>query len=244
MLNDLHTAFAFLTILPVGMAENSQPGRSFAYFPLVGLVIGGILSATALLVDSRTTPEIQAFAVLLLWVTLTGGLHLDGFADCCDGLLATTNPARRLEIMKDPHTGSWALIGVVVLLLGKWAALQGLAPVVLIIPPVLGRWGMVLAAWFFPYARSTGVGAYFRTGLGRSQVMAASVMTCLLIVALTVMTRPALIFLIALPPLVIYGMGRWAAGRLGGGLTGDVYGALCEVTELVTMLVLEVWARN
>ena len=244
MLNDLRTAFSFLTILPVGTAENPQPGQSFAYFPLVGLVIGFILSGTALLLDGRTTPEIQAFILLALWVILTGGLHLDGFADSCDGLLATTEPARRLEIMKDPRVGSWALIGVVLLLLGKWSALQGITPIMLIILPVLGRWGMVLAAYAFPYARAAGVGAYFRNGLGRSQVIAASVMSIVIVTIVAFATQPLFVLVILLPPVIVYLTGKWVAGRLGGGLTGDVYGALCEAIELIVLLVLVTWARN
>jgi adenosylcobinamide-GDP ribazoletransferase len=241
--NDLRTAFSFLTILPVGAAENPQPGRSFAYFPLVGLVIGGILFVSAWLLNGRTAPEIQAFIVLALWVILTGGLHLDGFADSCDGLLATTEPARRLEIMKDPRVGSWALIGVVLLLLGKWSALQSIEPVLLIIAPVLGRWGMVLTAYAFPYARATGVGAYFRNGLGRSQVIAASVMSLTVVVIVALASQPQIMLIIFLPPMLVFLIGKWAAARLGDGLTGDVYGALCELIELVTLLVIA-WARN
>lgn len=244
MLNDLHTAFSFLTILPVGASENPQPGRSFAYFPLVGLVIGLILSAAVLLLAGRTSPEILAFILLALWVMLTGGLHLDGFADSCDGLLATTDPARRLEIMKDPRIGSWALIGTVLLLLGKWSAIQSVAPVLLIIPPVLGRWGMVLAAYAFHYARATGTGAYFRNGLGRVQVIAASGMSIVIVILAAFATRPVFGLAILLPPAMVYLIGKWAAARLGGGLTGDVYGALCEVIELAALLVLGTWARN
>lgn len=242
MINDLRTAFSFLTILPVGAAETAQPGRSFAYFPLVGLAIGGMLFACASLLKGQTAPEIQAFIVLALWVVLTGGLHLDGFADSCDGLLVTTEPARRLEIMKDPHIGSWALIGVVLLLLGKWSALQIIDPVVLLIAPVLGRWGMVVAAYTFPYARATGVGGYFRNGLGRPQMMAASAMSMVIVAVVVFFTRPQVVLAILLPPVIVYVIGKWAAARLGGGLTGDVYGALCELVELAVLMVL--WARN
>jgi adenosylcobinamide-GDP ribazoletransferase len=242
VINDLRTAFSFLTILPVGFAENPQPGRSFAYFPLVGRVIGVILFACAWLL--RTTPEIQAFILLMLWVVLTGGLHLDGFADSCDGLLATTESTRRLEIMKDPRVGSWALIGVVLLLLGKWSALQSIDPAALLIAPVLGRWGMVLAAYGFPYARTNGVGAYFRNGLGRSQVIVASVMSIVIVTIVAFATQPQIMLVIFLPAVIVYLIGKWAAARLGGGLTGDVYGALCELIELITLLMMATWARN
>ncbi len=138
MLADFIGALTFLTILPVRRKEqNDQPGRIFAFFPLVGALIG----VTVYLIASvQFLPrDLVAFLALLGWVSLTGGLHLDGFADACDGLLATVTHERRLEIMKEPRAGAWAVAGLVLLLLGKWIALRGLLPIMLILPPILGR---------------------------------------------------------------------------------------------------------
>src|SRR4051794_36334356 len=108
-MNDLRSAFMFLSILPMGKTHPSDlPGRMFAYFPLVGLVIGIMVSITATI--AFLPKELVAFITVIVWVGLTGGLHLDGLADSCDGLLATVPPERRLEIMKDPRVGSWAVI--------------------------------------------------------------------------------------------------------------------------------------
>ncbi len=240
MWTDLRTAVAFLTILPVGYPEGHQPGRAFAWFPLVGLLLGLIVAGVASL---RFFPaDVVAFLTLAVWVILTGGLHLDGFGDSCDGLLATVTPERRLEIMKDPRAGSWAVVGLGLLLLGKWVTLAHIAPMLLILPPVLGRWSMVLAAYHFPYARPSGMGAYFRQGLGQGQLVTASISS--LLVGLTLFwlypQRFALLVCLITAPLIVALVGRWAAGRLGGGLTGDVYGALCELTELVCLIGLSV----
>lgn len=239
MWNDLRVAFAFLTVLPVGYprGENgrARPGRSFAYFPLVGLVIGVLVSLIA--GTSLFSRDFTAFFTLLTWVVLTGGLHLDGFGDSCDGLLATTTPERRLEIMKDPHAGTWAVTGLILLLLGKWAALREI-DVPLILPPVIGRWVMVVAAYGFSYARTSGLGGYFREGLGRGQVITATGITLVTtaLVSIPYGWRMSLTLVVGL--LVAFGMGRWAVGRLNGGLTGDVYGALCELTEWGCLLLL------
>ena len=148
MLTTIRGAFAFLTIIPVGSPHVERPGHAFAYFPLVGLVIG---AALALVATSRLfPPDVTAFLALAVWVILTGGLHLDGFGDSCDGLLSTTTPERRLEIMKDPRAGSWAVVGLALLLLGKWVVLREVSPVLLILPPIVGRWSMALAAYNFP----------------------------------------------------------------------------------------------
>src|SRR5258706_11447820 len=116
MLQDLIGALTFLTTLPVGRIappKSTAPGRIFTFFPAVGLLIGVIVYAVA---SIRFLPaDLVAFLTLAAWVILTGALHLDGFADCCDGLLATLSVERRLEIMKDPRTGAYAVVGVVLL---------------------------------------------------------------------------------------------------------------------------------
>jgi adenosylcobinamide-GDP ribazoletransferase len=234
MWRDVAGAFSFLTAIPAHVDPRERtPGWIFTYFPLVGLLIGGILFLGA---DLRPFPhDLNAFMLLFMWVALTGGLHLDGFADSCDGLLATTTPERRLEIMKDPRAGSWAVIGLIILLLGKWLALRDVPAAWLILPPVMGRWAMVLAASVFPYARGTsGVGGYYRQGLGRAQVMIAG-----LVAVGTGLAYGWPVALVIVVPLAVTGIiGRWASSRLGGGLTGDVYGAICEVTELAALLAL------
>lgn len=231
MIGDLRVAVAFLTILPAGHTGERPPGYAFAWFPLVGLVIGLLLYGAALV----SPPPLAGYGVLLLWVIVTGGLHLDGYGDACDGLLATTPPQRRLEIMKDPRTGAWAVIGLVLLLLGKFVAIGQVAPLLLVVAPVAGRWSMVVAAAAFPYARTTGLGGYFREGLGRRQGIIASV-TALLVIGAAAYFDPRALLALVVAPLLVFAGGRWAAARLGGGLTGDVYGALCELTELIFLL--------
>jgi adenosylcobinamide-GDP ribazoletransferase len=231
MLADLRAAFALLTILPLPYAADRKPGYAFTYFPLVGLALGLLLWGLGLL--PWPTADLRAFVLLVAWVVVSGGLPLDGFGDACDGLLATTTPERRLEIMKDPRTGSWAVIGLVLLLLGKWLLLRSTPSPFLIGLPMVGRWALVLAAYGFPYARASGMGGFFREGLGRSQVIGATLFTALSLLILAWLVDLRLVGLLLLPVLTVYGLGHWAARRLGGGLTGDIYGALCEVTELV-----------
>lgn len=240
ILNDLRGALAFLTVIPVGWPDETTPGRTFAYYPLVGLIIGVILALIAQV--GGFSVALIALLVLLAWITLTGGLHLDGVGDACDGVLATVEPTRRLEIMKDSRAGSWAVIGLFLLLLGKWIALRDLialdAPWLLVLPPVIGRWAMVLAVRMFPYARTEGIGGYFRDGFGAAQVtIATAIMLVIVIGAALVYSVLVLIVLVA-ALIIVRGGGAWIAQRLGGGLTGDVYGALCEITELVCLIIL------
>lgn len=236
---DIRAAFSFLTIVPLGYADKRKPGWSFAWYPLVGLVIGLILAFSAEF--SPFADGTTAFLVLLVWVVITGGLHLDGFGDSCDGLLATVEPTRRLEIMKDPRTGSWAVIGLSLLLLGKWTTISEIPPLMLVVPPIVGRWVMVMAVYHFPYARSSGLGDYFRDGLGLWQIAIATVSAGVMCLAIFGDLAPVLI-VFGSGAIIIFAVGNWAARRLGGGITGDFYGALCEITELGCLLGLSLWA--
>src|SRR3972149_12177437 len=108
-MNSFWTALGFLTILPTPKSvsiKQGEFGNSATWFPFVGLLIGTLV-ALAYFGFHFVLPSLLSSALCVaLWVWLTGGLHLDGLADCCDGLLNASTPERRLEIMKDPHVGT------------------------------------------------------------------------------------------------------------------------------------------
>ncbi|MEL7432480.1 MAG: adenosylcobinamide-GDP ribazoletransferase [Chloroflexota bacterium] len=236
MWDDIRAAFSFLTILPLGFAEGRKPGWSVAWYPLVGILIGLLLVAIHSI--SPLDASLTAFVMLLAWVIITGGLHLDGFADSCDALLATVSVERRLDIMKDPRTGSWAVIGLAVLLLGKWVFLQTVTVAYLLLAPILGRWLMSIAVLTLPYARNQGLGSYFRNGAGWREIIIATSITLIAIWWLNAWWVAFCVLIIAIVLI------RWAMQRLGGGITGDVYGALCEICEVLCLLGGVLWVSN
>ena len=216
--------------MPLGSPSGRRRGWSFAWFPLVGLCIGALLAGVA--AHSPFDSELSAFLILLVWVVITGGLHLDGFGDSCDGLLATVAPKERRRIMRDPRAGMWAVAGTTLLLLGKWLAIRAVPAEMLILAPVLGRWTMVLAAYAFPAVGEDGLAATFREGLARRHVIVAAVWVVILLTQIELLALALLSCVFALV------FGWWAARRLGGGLSGDVYGAICELAELLSLLAL------
>ena len=232
MFNDIRGAFSFLTILPAGASAKRETSRTFAWFPMVGLCIGALLVAVAH--HSPFNRDISAFLILLTWVIVTGGLHLDGFGDSCDGLLASVAPEKRSHIMRDPRVGVWGAAGLVFLLLGKWLALRSVSPEWLPLAPVFGRWAMVWAAYHFPVVRDEGLAASFRDGLSTRGLLIATVWVVILL------TRPEITALWLLIFCFTTLFGGWAAKRLGGGLNGDVYGAICELSELICLLTVSV----
>ncbi|RME35545.1 MAG: adenosylcobinamide-GDP ribazoletransferase, partial [Thermoflexia bacterium] len=121
MFRSLLTALHFLTRLPFPLRETSleEVGRSAWAFPLVGALTGLLLAGSDWALGYLFPPLLRAAPVLALWVAITGALHLDGFVDCCDALLAARPPEVRLEILRDTHVGAFGVVGAVVFLLLK-----------------------------------------------------------------------------------------------------------------------------
>lgn len=215
--------------------------RAAAYYPLVGAVLGLLLVGADLLLGLALPPILRSALVLALWVGLTGALHLDGFLDCCDGLLAPRPPAERLEILRDVHAGSFAVVGGVLLLLVKFAALAGLtAPLrlpALALAPVLARWAMAYALVRYPYARpGAGLGRLVKDKAGPRELSIATVLA----LAAGAAGWPWLGFwgLAALPLAWAFTalLAWWIMSRIPG-LTGDTYGAICELVEVTVLIV-------
>jgi adenosylcobinamide-GDP ribazoletransferase len=238
---DFLRAIGLLTVVPVHVRwdERSAPGRAMAFYPLVGALIGGVLVGIAYLLGkselAATAPLLQAALILAAWAVITGGLHLDGWADCCDALFVPVSRERRLEILHDPRLGSFGGIGLVLLLLIKLAAIQGfmgspqLLPLFVVIPAA-ARWALVAAALAFPLARSDGMAAHFRQGLGAREVAVATGTAVLIAALATALIGWRALIPLAVAPLAMLALARLAVGRLGG-LTGDVYGAIVELAE-------------
>lgn len=235
MLRDFGGALGLLSIIPVPGAwrasDNWQPGRALVWFPAVGWLIGALLYG-AWFISSRIFPPLVAAALTLIaWAWLSGGLHLDGLIDSCDGLLATVSPEHRLEIMKDPRAGSFGVIGVVLILIIKFAALISLhnSLSLLIIPPI-ARTLMLMPMLLFSSARTGGMGNAYRHGAKRVWLAGLWLLPVLIIDVRAILW-------IAVGAVAALLFSRWAAQRLGGGLTGDVYGATCELVETLCLIV-------
>src|SRR5262245_25893585 len=232
-------AFAFLTRLPVwrGPIRDVDLGRSVAFFPLVGLVLGFALTGVAAGLGGTVSPWLVAVLLAAVLAALTGGLHLDGFADVFDALGGGRGDrARMLEIMRDSRIGALGAAALNLLLIGKVAALAQAAErrdlLALLAFPTVARWLAALLLVLFPYVRAEGLGRAFSGEAGRVQVAAASGIAVVVVGVL----GPGLILPAAGTAAIVLGFAFWMHRRLGG-LTGDVYGAAIELGE-VSMLVL------
>lgn len=226
-----------MTTLPLPASKNWQTGdsgRASVWYPFVGLVIGGLTWLTWMGTTRIFPAPVAGSLTLILWVTLTGGLHLDGLADCCDGLLASTTVERRLEIMKDPRLGAFGGIGLVLTLLLKAAALSSLTPqsaLGILLAASLARW-CILPAGLLPLARPSGMGADFKAGFRNWFIAAGAVIPLALSIALGARGLVSLAAGLIVAALAL----RLAKSRING-VTGDVFGMTVEVVEVVSLLV-------
>jgi adenosylcobinamide-GDP ribazoletransferase len=241
-------ALALLTRIPVAYPDDAREadiGPSAAMYPVVGLVVGVVVAAThhvaAVVWGGAAMPVVAALAV---WIAITGALHLDGVMDAADGLFSHRPRLDKLRIMKDPQVGAFGAVALAVLLMSKAAALSALPPHrvwgALLLAPVLGRLAMVYAGAAYPYARPEGgMGGAFATQTRWSHVGLAA-LAPLLVVALLRDVR--MLAVLPIVGLCVWWLARRMARSLGG-LTGDTYGALCEATEVVTLMALGVAIR-
>lgn len=234
-------ALQFLTRLPIslpGMPAPAAVGRSLLSYPLVGLLLGAVL-LTAQWVLQGQAPALQAALLLILWVGLTGGLHLDGLADSADAWAGGFGDRERtLTIMQDPRSGPIAVVVLVLLLLLKFAALltllQAGQPLALLLAPWIARGLLPLLFFSTPYVRPGGLGALLAAHLPRAELPWWLAGHGLLLVLLS--SWPGLLALLA-ALLLFAGLRRLMCQRLGG-TTGDTAGALVELAEAVVLLLL------
>ncbi|HZQ07745.1 MAG TPA: adenosylcobinamide-GDP ribazoletransferase [Anaerolineae bacterium] len=229
-MNDLLAAVSLLTILPI-RRELNYSARALAYFPLVGALLGAILVLAQYVLRLLFPPLMVAALLAVLWVLFTSALHLDGVSDSFDGLFAATTQERRLEILRDAHIGAFGASGLVLILILKFAALDDANSSALFLAPILARWAMVYAATF-PLAREQGMAALFTNGLTRRELFFATFLTVLFALPFGWLAVSAWIGAVIVAML----LARFAMSRLGG-LTGDIYGLICECVEVSVLLV-------
>jgi adenosylcobinamide-GDP ribazoletransferase len=249
VLRAVRVALAFLTILPArfrdGAATEADVAAARYAFPVVGLAIGLVLATlSAALGYGRAAPSLAAFLLVAAWAAISGGLHLDGLADSGDGLFLRGDADRRLVAMRDPHVGSFGLMAIVLVVLGKFAALTTLVDrrraLALIGAVAVSRTLVLVAAGLAPYAR--------REGTGRTIVEATTVIDALwsVVAALTlgaVLAGEVGLLASAFALLVAWALTHLATQKLGG-VTGDILGAVVELGELAYLVILGLFGSS
>jgi adenosylcobinamide-GDP ribazoletransferase len=232
-------ALAFLTRLPgprLSPEDAGNLGRAAPWLAVVGALVG-LLVAIAAALGATAGPWIGALAGLLVWVIVTGALHLDGLADVADGLgAAHGNPERFLAVARDPNIGSFGAIAIALQLIAKLVLLTTLVERADVAELVAGlalagawaRWTPLAVGRAVP-PLAEGLASRFHTGIDAR----ITIIEALVLGGLSIAVAPAL--LVALPFAALYAL-YWR--RRLGGITGDGHGAGIELQESLLLAAL------
>ncbi|MEQ9625964.1 MAG: adenosylcobinamide-GDP ribazoletransferase [Coleofasciculus chthonoplastes F1-TOW-03] len=242
-------AITFYTCIPIPMSWGLDFERIARWAPVVGLFIGVLLAMLDALLQHWGMPHLTRSGIIVVsWVALTGGLHLDGVMDTADGL-GVQDPKRRLEVMADSVTGAFGAMAAIALLLLKMAALTDIETdrwFALISVAGWGRWGQVVAISMYPYLKATGKGAFHQQGI---RVPIDSLWGAFLLLGvcglplLMNMNRDSLELAVISAGggcAIALLTGFWFYRQLGGH-TGDTYGAVVEWTEALLLCLLTIF---
>jgi adenosylcobinamide-GDP ribazoletransferase len=238
-MKNLLAAIRFLTIIPVvgriGTSTEDLAG-SLYWFPVVGLLIGGLTGGLIYLLGPYLPPPVAVVSGVTLLLAFSGGLHLDGVADCGDGFFSSRPRERMLEIMRDSQIGAMGVIALILVLAFKGSALFA-APSAelwrpLLLMPVAGRAAMLVMMVVLPYARKEGLASVFYNRT--SPLLVGWALLFLLAVGWLVAGTPGL--LAALGSLLVLLIFCWFCQVRIGGATGDTLGAASEIAEAATAI--------
>ncbi|MBF2014009.1 MAG: adenosylcobinamide-GDP ribazoletransferase [Rivularia sp. T60_A2020_040] len=236
----------FYTSIPMPYVENLKFDQVARFAPGIGLIIGGILGLFDIVANFLEIPVFTRSALVVVsWIAITGGLHLDGAMDTADGL-AVMDKERRLEVMSDSATGAFGAMAAIVLVLLKTVALIDIQEnrwLILMAACGWARWGQILAIARYDYLKPTGKGAFHKQAIRSYKDVLPSVLLLLSLSGLMLLLNQSYLLLaiaIALTGSTFaFLTGAWFNHKLGGH-TGDTYGAVVEWTEALFLCVMTI----
>lgn len=239
-MRNLISALQFITILPLGKGRSFDPPKMIPYFPLVGILLGLLVALFDTLVSRLWAPPLVALLDLILLAVLTGAFHLDGLGDTADGLFSPRSRAQALEIMKDSRIGTMGLLAILFGLALKWAGMANLGAdrsILLIMIPAYARAAILFGMRYLPYGRPEGTGKPFF----KEKLSIKGFWGLMLPVGLSLMIGLKAIWLNLAFAVIIVSILFFYKKRMDC-ITGDMLGALTELTEAGLFLAASIGA--
>ncbi len=230
----------FFTRIPIRIqltSNSSDFGKGLVFAPFVGVVIGAILTIAAYGLLYLFPRVLVTALVLVLYIIITGGLHLDGLGDTFDGIFSNRPRERILEIMRDSRVGTNAVLAVACVLLLDFAALSqinsGYYLRIILLMPMAGRVGSLVGAAVSGYARTgEGLGKSFIDFCGKKELLWGLI----LYTVISLFTFDFKLWIIMLIPPIFALLAVKYFGSKIGGATGDILGAVCELNQCVFLV--------
>lgn len=242
----LYVALLFLTRIPLPQIyiDGKKITQSIPFFPIVGYIIGLLLYVIYLVGNKLFPPKVVFGIIVIVYCVLTGGMHLDGFADTMDGFFSGKSREKKLDIMRDSNIGAFGAISIFLLLLMKFILISSISSdyifKALLLSPALGRWAMTYSIIFLPYARKEGMGGLFLKYKTPSLFVGSTLLTLGLAYIISGIWGIIGAFVVFISCIIFANTSL----RHLGGMTGDTYGALSEVCEIVALLFFSFLSYN
>ena len=240
-LNDFLLFFQFFTRIPINKSlkcdkENFRLGSIF--FPVVGLFIGIVQWLVYYFLIKVLPVNITALFVVIIPIVITGGLHVDGLGDTCDGFFAFKGGKDKIiEIMKDSRVGTYSTIAIVFDMLARYAAVCTVIeinlPLILIATPIIARFTVVFISFIGKNAKEIGSGNIFIGNIGAKQITIAIIVTFILTILLIGLNQSSILLVSAL--IFSFLFNKFCESKITG-LTGDLLGANNELVEILTII--------
>lgn len=235
-------AFSMYSKIPMPKTDWNKKNMKYAlcFFPVVGIAILALVMLWNYISVNLQMGNIMHTAILVVIpILVTGGIHLDGFLDTMDALSSYQPMEKRLEILKDPHTGAFAIISAVtyfILYFGVWSEVQGKALIILSIGFVLSRTLSGLSIVIFPCAKNSGLAATFSDAAEKNKVkyvMIVYIFICTLIMLFINVLLGGICVTTAFIVFIYY---KVMSKNNFGGITGDLAGYFLQICELLMAL--------
>lgn len=233
----------FFTRIPVNIslpAEARDFRRGSVYFPLIGLVVGLFSSLAYYLAVYTGNRFFASVAAVMAWIMVTGALHLDGLSDTCDGIFSSRSKDRVLEIMKDSRIGTMGALALLLAVLLKVSLIRGLdlksGIYALIISPVIARTSVLFGIVIAKYPREKGLGKMFIGNVTIREFIVGFIICVLIVSPFLKLYSFAFFAGVFIIPWIF---NRYMESKIGG-MTGDTLGALCEIQEIISLLMFSV----
>jgi adenosylcobinamide-GDP ribazoletransferase len=232
------SALQFITILPLGKGKSFDPPKMVPYFPLVGILLGLLVALFDSVVIRFWAPSVAALLDVILLAVLTGAFHLDGLGDTADGLFSPRSRDQALEIMKDSRIGVMGLVAILFGLALKWGGILNLdthRSLLLIIVPSYARAGILFGMQLLDYGRADGTGLPFF----KEKLKWVNHWGVLIPVGLSILLGWKAIWLNLMFAVIVGSILLFYRKRMGC-ITGDMLGAMTEVTEAGLFLIASI----
>ena len=251
MLKSLALAISCFTRLPVPKMDWDSDNMRFmlAWFPFVGLIVGAFVALWWFIAEALGFGMVlKAAGVALVPLAVTGGFHLDGFADVIDALASNAEPDRKREILKDSHIGAFVAMGVAAYVVAYFAIATELptgwrVAALLACLHVMSRCGSAFASTLFFGNGTSGMLTSFRDSADVRMTVAAVVVVFVVFGICAIVIGPLCGALMVLCEVVLLVWLNWFAQRNFGGMSGDVAGFFLQTCELVLLACIVIGAK-